>query len=187
MVYYQRKIGGGYRFLAFGGRNVQKRVDVLMAAGCELAKIRSDFSVYITKGTDTEVVANDYFKFMGNLPSWLILKEQTHDIASLFNEVDCFVSTSEHETFSYAICEASVFGLPVIQSNIEGTMWNAHNPSTRLFRVNDVMDLCRKMNDIMDADKTELEKQIQITIKNNQSKYSLEQWAHKVTDFYLQM
>ena len=172
-------------FLAFGGRNSQKRIDVLLEAGKELIKLRNDFQVFITKGTDTESVVNNYFQ--GNLPSWVILKDQTEDIASLFNSVDCFISSSEHETFSYAICEASVFGLPVIQSDIAGTMWNAKNPSTRLFKVNDPLALCKQMNFIIDADKEELEKQIQVTIENNRRDYSLEQWAHNVISFYKQI
>lgn len=172
-------------FLAFGGRNSQKRIDVLLEAGKELIKLRNDFQVFITKGTDTEAVVNNYFQ--GNLPSWVILKDQTEDIASLFNSVDCFISSSEHETFSYAICEASVFGLPVIQSDIAGTMWNAKNPSTRLFKVNDPLALCKQMNFIIDADKEELEKQIQVTIENNRRDYSLEQWAHNVISFYKQI
>lgn len=172
-------------FLAFGGRNSSKRIDVLLEAGKELIKLRNDFQVFITKGTDTEAVVNNYFQ--GNLPSWVILKDQTEDIASLFNSVDCFISSSEHETFSYAICEASVFGLPVIQSDIAGTMWNAKNPSTRLFKVNDPLALCKQMNFIIDADKEELEKQIQVTIENNRRDYSLEQWAHNVISFYKQI
>ncbi len=172
-------------FLAFGGRNFSKRIDVLLEAGKELIKLRNDFQVFITKGTDTEAVVNNYFQ--GNLPSWVILKDQTEDIASLFNSVDCFISSSEHETFSYAICEASVFGLPVIQSDIAGTMWNAKNPSTRLFKVNDPLALCKQMNFIIDADKEELEKQIQVTIENNRRDYSLEQWAHNVISFYKQI
>lgn len=172
-------------FLAFGGRNSQKRIDVLLEAGKELIKLRNDFQVFITKGTDTESVVNNYFQ--GNLPSWVILKDQTEDIASLFNSVDCFISSSEHETFSYAICEASVFGLPVIQSDIAGTMWNAKNPSTRLFKVNDPLALCKQMNLMIDADKEELEKQIQVTIENNKREYSLEQWAHNVISLYKQI
>ena len=174
-----------FMFLAFGGRNSQKRIDVLLEAGKELIKLMNDFQVFITKGTDTESVVNNYFQ--GNLPSWVILKDQTEDIASLFNSVDCFISSSEHETFSYAICEASVFGLPVIQSDIAGTMWNAKNPSTRLFKVNDPLALCKQMNFIIDADKEELEKQIQVTIENNRRDYSLEQWAHNVISFYKQI
>lgn len=176
---------GKFIFLAFGGRNSAKRIDVLIAAGKELAKLRSDFQICITNGIDTELVVNECFQ--GIIPSWIILKKQTQDIASLFNSVDCFISSSEHETFSYAICEASVFGIPVIQSDIEGTMWNARNPSTRLFKVNDAIALCKQMNVMIDADKEELERQVQITIENNKRDYSVEQWARNVISFYKQI
>lgn len=180
-----RTADGKFYFLAFGGRNSQKRIDVLLSAGKELIKLRNDFQICITKGTDTELVVHECFQ--GNIPSWVILKEQTQDIASLFNSVDCFISSSEHETFSYAICEASVFGLPVIQSDIAGTMWNAKNPSTRLFEVNNAVVLCKQMDLMIDADKEELEKQVQITIENNRRDYSLEQWVRNVISFYKQI
>lgn len=112
------------------------------------------------------------------------MKDQTKDIASLFNSIDCFISSSEHEIFSYAICETSVFGLPLIQSDIPGTMWNAKNPSTHLFKVNDPLALCKQMNLIINADKEELEKQIQVTIENNRRDYSLEQWVYNMIKFY---
>lgn len=56
-----------------------------------------------------------------------------------------------------------------------------------LFKVNDPLALCKQMNFIIDADKEELEKQIQVTIENNRRDYSLEQWAHNVISFYKQI
>lgn len=44
-------------------------------------------------------------------------------------------------------------------------MWNAKNPSVKLFCVNDVNDLCEKMLLQMNEDREELEKRLQITIK----------------------
>lgn len=58
---------------------------MLLEAGKELIKLRNDFQVFITKGTDTESVVNNYFQ--GNLPSWVILKDQTEDIASLLTQL----------------------------------------------------------------------------------------------------
>lgn len=175
---------GIYRFLAFGGRNSSKRIDVLIEAAKKLKLIDKniDFQVLITKGTDTETVVKHIFR--NEIPSWLVLREQTQDIASLFNSVDCFVSSSCHETFSYAVCEASIFGLPIIQSDIKGTMWNAKNPSVKIFHVNDANDLCEKMLLQMSENREELEKKLQITIRNNMRDYSLEQWACNIIDFY---
>lgn len=176
---------GIFRFLAFGGRNSDKRIDVLLKAGKELYLKRTDFQILITKGTDTEEIVRQTFK--SQVPQWLVLKDQTQDVTSLFNAVDCFVSCSCHETFSYAICEASVFGLPVIQSDIAGTMWNAKNPSTRLFKVNDVVSLCKSMDDFMNSDKVDEEKKVKVTIENNKRDYSLEKWALNIIDFYKQI
>lgn len=175
---------GIFRFLAFGGRNSQKRIDILIEAAIMLKEVkhRNDFKIFITKGTDTDEIVKH---ILGEeIPSWLVLKNQTEDIASLFNTVDCFVSCSCHETFSYAVCEASVFGLPIIQSDIKGTMWNAKNPSVKLFHVNEVNDLCEKMLSQMNEDRDELEKHLQITAENNMRDYSLEKWACNVIDFY---
>lgn len=184
-VVNQRKrldFDGTYRFLSFGGRNSDKRIDVLLKASEKLRKKCDKFQIVITKGTDTENIVNDTFE--NKIPSWLVLRDQTQDIASLFNSVDCFVSSSCYETFSYAVCEASVFGLPIIQSDIKGTMWNAKNPSVKLFHVNDADDLCEKMLSQMNEDRDELDKSLQITIKNNMHDYSLEQWAYNIIDFY---
>ena len=49
-------------------------------------------SFYNERNGYKEAVVNNYFQ--GNLPSWVILKDQTEDIASLFNSVDCFISSS---------------------------------------------------------------------------------------------
>lgn len=175
---------GVYRFLAFGGRNSQKRIDILLESAKKLKeqKHAGIFQIFITKGIDTDCIVKSIFG--DNIPSWLVLKKQTQDISSLFNAVDCFVSSSCHETFSYSVCEASVFGLPIIQSDIKGTMWNAKNPSVKLFHVNDINDLCEKMFLQMNEDRNDLEKSLKITIDNNMRDYSLEQWACNIINFY---
>lgn len=178
----RRDFDGTYRFLAFGGRNSDKRIDVLLKASEKLRKKCDKFQIVITKGTDTENIINDTFE--NKIPSWLVLRDQTQDIVSLFNSVDCFVSSSCHETFSYSVCEASVFGLPIIQSDIKGTLWNAKNPSVKLFHVNDINDLCEKMFLQMNEDRNDLEKSLKITIDNNMRDYSLEQWACNIINFY---
>ena len=104
----------------------------------------------ITKGVGTaDFVENRYG---GRIPEYIELVNQTSNIASLFEKSQCFISASLQETMSMAIAEASIYGLPVIQSDILGTWWNADNPSTFLFRVNDTNDLLKQMKCVMDYD-----------------------------------
>lgn len=170
-----------FTFLTFGGRNVQKRVDLLLEAASKLVD-KYDIRVLITKGVDTEQVVETLFK--GTIPEWCKVIPQSDDINTIFEQVDCFVSTSLHETFSYAICEASVYGLPVIQSDIEGTMWNAENPSSFLFESENVEDLERTMKKVIEYDKEKLRMNCLQTRQNNVSTYSIDNWCNRIMDFY---
>lgn len=170
-----------YTFLTFGGRNVQKRVDLLLDAASRIYK-GNNIRVLITKGTDTGQVVDDFFN--GHVPDWCMVIAQSDDINSIFAQADCFVSTSVHETFSYAICEATVYGLTVIQSDIEGTKWNAGNPSTHVFRSEDVVDLAEAMKKVMSEDPTNLTNKIKETQSRNIIDYSLDAWCGKIINFY---
>lgn len=172
-----------FTFLAFGGRNDSKRIDLLIKAGFILQEYKYDnFKIIITKGTDTIKIVNDIVG--NNYPSWLKILPQSDIIVDLFAKADCFVSTSVAETFSYAIAEASIYGLPVIQSDIEGTLWNASNPSTFLFKNLNVFDLVDKMKDVMSLSIDKIKEYCLITRKNNIEKYTIEAWTKKIIKFY---
>ena len=171
-----------FTFLAYGGRNIQKRVDLLLEAGIRLDKKRLKFRIVVTKGADTDEIVSDILGV--DKPDWLVLVETKENIIELFEESSCFVSTSVAETFSYAIAEASIWGLPVIQSDIEGTLWNASNPSCYLFKSLNIADLVDRMEYVMRLDKTELEKVCSITQKNNLKNYTVDSWSDKVICFY---
>lgn len=170
-----------FTFLSFGGRNVQKRVDLLLEAASQIAD-KYDVRVLITKGVDTEQVIEDFFK--GIIPDWCKVIPQSDDINSIFDQADCFVSTSVHETFSYAICEASVYGLPIIQSDIEGTKWNSNSPSTYVFKSENVDDLAGAMKKVMLEDPTILSTRIKEAQSANVREYSLDAWCGKIVNFY---
>jgi len=170
-----------FTFLSFGGRNIQKRVDLLMKAASELVVNGTDLEVLITEGTDTRHVVESSF---ARIPSWLKLVPQTDDVNSLFTRADCFVSASAHETFSYAVAEASIYGLPVVQSDIEGTQWNAGNPSAFLFPRGDVEGLKAAMLRAMDEYPQSLNYKCEITSAANRAAYSLEAWSKKVINFF---
>ena len=178
--------GGIYKLLVLSGRNVQKRADLLMKAGLVLeSRGISNFEILVVHGTDTNEVVADVFG--DKTPHWLKLLPQNHNIAELFALADCFVSTSVAETFSYAICEATIYGLPVIQSDIEATVWNKDNPSTFLFPNGDVNALADTIVKVMGIPKDEMEKACEVTKQNNRSKYSINAWCDDIIEYYLNL
>ena len=181
---HSNKVSSGlFTFLAFGGRNITKRIDLLLEAGILLnKKRRGHFKIILTEGTDTRDIVSLFFKWKN--PEWLKLVKQRDNIVELFEESSCFVSTSTAETFSYAIAEASIWGLPVIQSDIEGTLWNAGNPSSYLFKSLDVGDLVSKMEYVMDLDSVKLKEACAISQQNNLKSYTLDAWSDKIIQFY---
>lgn len=170
-----------FTFLALGGRNIQKRTDLLMDAAKRVIDSGKKIDVIIVGQQELLDIVKKKF---GDTPKWLTIVKPVDDINTLFEKADCFVSTSAHETFSYAVAEASIFGLPVIQSNIEGTMWNAKNPSTFIFEPGNVVDLAKAMCDVMSVNPDELSLLCKKTRKNNIDNYSLDRWGNKMIEFF---
>lgn len=165
-------------FLAMGTCNIRKRIDLLYHAGEILSKQKLSFKIWVTKGVDTEEVVHK----LGGENSWFKIIEQQENINDLFQKVSCFVSSSEHETFSYAIAEATYFGLPVIQSDISGTIWNANNPSVFVFESENVADLERRMLEVMQAG--DLSESCKVSSKFIKENYSLDSWVENILSFY---
>ena len=179
----------GHSFLAFGGRNIQKRIDLLIDAAVKLnggGKTSLDLvSVYITRGTDTDNVVAELFG--KNVPSWCHIVDQRENINELFEMADCFVSSSDAETFSYAICEATIANMPVIQSDIDGTMWNAENPSTFLFKQGDSDSLAEAMMNYVKSNPKDIQQACLETRQNNLGRYGLDAWCERIIRFYEQL
>lgn len=176
----QKQTHEDFTFLAFAGRHIEKRVDLLLQAADSLVKEGYNLKVVIVDGmspTDGQILFTEQ-------PVWLTEIRPKEDINEIFALADCFVSTSIHETFSYAIAEAAIFGLPVIQSDIEGTMWNASNPSAFLFESESVEDLKRAMLKVMTTSTEKLSRQCAVTRANIIKGYSLETWSERVVRFF---
>lgn len=171
-----------FTFGSLGSRNIQKRIDTLFKAGKILQERGRRFQIVVTLGTDTAKIIRETFKV--DVPNWLKPMEETSDILRFYKKLNCYVSTSVHETFSNAIAEASMFGMPVIQSDIPGTAWNAGNPSAFLFKMLDPVDLADIMEKVMDFSKEEMKKRCAISRKNNIEKYGIEKWCERILDFY---
>lgn len=174
---------GRYVFLSFGGRESQKRLELIVRAALELrGRGRDDFRLLFTNGIGTEAMLH---RFFGDaLPGWMELVKEGENIASLFRRSTCFVSSADFETMSMAVAEATLYGLPVIQSDIPGTYWNAHNPSVYLFRRRDAKDLAEKMERLMNEDMGELRNRCSITRANNLQLLSLDKWCNELETIY---
>lgn len=180
---FLHKEGKRFRFLAFGGRNIQKRTDLIIKA---LIKLNKEVELTIVGGAEITNIAKHLM--IGTIPPQpkfiLRIISPTENVSEFYSNADCFISSSVHETFSYAVAEASIAGLPVIQSNIEGTEWNSSNPSTFEFISGDVKSLANAIEKVLDEDSKELERKCKITAETNRKKLSLQNWCNKVIDFY---
>lgn len=169
-------------FLTFGGHTFRKGIPCILDAAEILWKQGIDFSLIITNGVGTQEYIYD--RYGGKLPANLKIVCQTNEVIKLFDKSMCFISAALKETMSMAIAEASIYGLPVIQSDIPGTYWNAKNESTRLFKVNDTVDLARQMKSIMAEDKQKLKRECHHTSESNKKMLSMDKWVDNVMNIY---
>lgn len=179
----KQQADGTFVFLTFGGFTKTKGIPCILDAADKLYnQEKRHFRLMITKGVGTaDYVVNRYG---GNIPEYIELVNQTSNITSLFEKSKCFISASLQETMSMAIAEASIYGLPVIQSDILGTWWNADNPSTFLFRVNDTNDLLKQMKCVMDYDEHLLDDMCKQTIEVNKQRLSMNGWVNNIISVY---
>lgn len=172
----------GNLFLTFGGHTIRKGIPTVLDAAELLQQDGYQFKIGITKGVGTENYINS--RYPNKLPDWLNLLEQTDDINSFFKEYSCFISAATKETMSMAIAEASIYGLPIIQSDIPGTWWNSQNSSTYLFHVGNAEELAEQMKNVIQADKEVLWTKCQETAEHNKGLLSLDNWCENIISIY---
>lgn len=171
-----------FTFLAYGGRNIQKRIDLILKAAEILSGKGYNFKIVITKGTDTQAVVDQYFS--DRKPRWLELIDQVSDINQLLESADCFICSSANEGCSYAIIEALMKGLPVIQSEIEGTIWTHDYPNVLNFKSLDYLALSAKMEQIMNSEQCDIYDKCLKGSEMAFADFSLETWSDRVIDFF---
>lgn len=173
---------GEFVFLSFASLITWKGIPTLLSAAEMLKTEGYHFEVHLTRGAYLDKYLKN--RYPDGYPQWLSVIDQTDNIASIFDSSSCYVSASIAETMSMAIAEASIYGLPVIQSDIPGTWWNAGNPSAFIFEKGNVKALCQKMKELIDMNPQELESRCRITSSNNRGRLSLQDWCQKMTDIY---
>lgn len=171
-----------FRFLTFGGDAFGKGISTILKASEILKSGGCRFELVITNGYKTPQLLEQYF---GNqTPEWLKIVNQTNNISQLFNACDAYISASLYETMSMAIAEASIFGLPIIQSDIPGTLWNSDTPSSFLFKVEDAADLAIKMKTVIESDKELLQEQCNVSSQINTRRLDMNLWCEKIANIY---
>lgn len=165
-------------FLAFGGRNTDKRVDLICEAS-NLFNTDTQYEIWITEGVDTKEIISRY-KGARNIK----IIPQSENVGILYSMAHCFISSSVHETFSYAIAEASLCGCAIIQSDISGTVWNRKGAATFVFPSEDVQTLADRMQEVMNEDESKLTERCQAASDFILQNYSLHAWRDKILQFY---
>lgn len=171
------------RFLSFGGDAFTKGISTILKAAEYIETQDLSFELYITNGYKVPELLDKYY---GNnkWPNWLKVLDETENISHLFNICDVYISASYYETMSMAIAEASIFGLPIIQSDIPGTMWNTDIPSSFLFKVGDASDLASQMIKIIKIDKAFLKEQCKVSSQINKKRLDINVWCNSIISIY---
>lgn len=177
-----KRPAGVFTFLTFGGESYSKGIPCLLDAAETLVSKGLCFRLMITEGYTTKNLVDE--RYGNKIPDWLKIVRQTDNVASLFNKAHCYVSASLKETMSMGIAEASLFGLPIIQSDIPGTWWNSDTPSAFLFRLNDANDLAIKMMQVMDMPVEDLKELCSKSQAINRERLSMERWSNKVVKIF---
>lgn len=169
-------------FLTFGGESYSKGIPTIFKA----AEILNDkgyiFKIKITEGYSTSKLLSEIYP--NEHPSWLEIVKQTDNISSLYREADAYISASLCETMSMAIAEASIYGLPIIQSDIPGTMWNSDTPSSFLFKVGDAVELSKRMEEVMNMDTSLLYEWCQESARINTERLDMNVWCSRIIEVY---
>jgi glycosyltransferase involved in cell wall biosynthesis len=167
-----------FTFLSFG----RKRVDVLFAAFKRIfdKMPTAPYRLILTDGPATRQIIDKMAA--GVVPNWCHLVQQTDNISSVFAQADCFISSADFETFSYAVCEASIYGLPVIQTNIPGTKWNNDNPSTFLFSPGCVDELAECIKQV--ADTYQQLTEARLKTRQNNLTFVVDNWSKQIIKYY---
>lgn len=177
-----KRPSGVFTFLTFGGESYSKGIPCLLDAAEILASMKIDFRIIVTKGYTTQKLVDA--RYGNEIPKWLKIVNQTDDIASIFNQAHCYISASLKETMSMGIAEASLFGLPVIQSDIPGTWWNSVTPSAFLFRVNDANELAERMRLVMEMPIDTMRALCAKSQAINISRLSVRNWSDKMIEIF---
>lgn len=170
-----------YDFCTFGWDFYGKGVDLLLNACDRLEKNGYQFKLLLNGNYFTWKKLQEYLD--GRTSGYLVKGNPVEDVNGLFEKTGVFILASRSETFSYAVCEAAYFGLPVISSRIPGLEWAKELPTVQFFEVENVDSLYEAMEAYLKGKKnTDFERQQ--TRKIIEQKYSMNVWVKQIMECY---
>lgn len=104
--------------LIFGFDYERKGVDLALEAISQIVETGEKISLLISLSTNEEIIKNKIENRFGKIPPWVICIKARNDVATLYRNVDVFLSPSREEGFCYSIVEAAYCGCNVVASRI---------------------------------------------------------------------
>lgn len=171
-----------YQFLTFGWDFYRKGDDLILAACDRLEQEGYDFRLLLNGNEKTWPILTEYLG--DRKPAYLQTGDPVEDINELFEASEVFIQASRRETFSYAVCEASYAGMPVISSDIPGLEWAHDLPTISFFESEDSNKLYLLMKAYLDGTASTACEAVAQAQKIVEEKYSLRVWVDKVIKHY---
>lgn len=170
-----------YDFLTFGWDFYRKGGDVILEACRLLTAEGYRFRLLFNGNGHTWPKLEEYMH--NEKPDWLELGQPVENINELFDSCAVFLQASRRETFSYAVCEATYAGLPVISTDIAGLEWAHDLPTVDFVENEDAQGLCNAMKQYLEG-KSFTPEQHQRSRQIIYEKYSTQEWTRKILEHY---
>ncbi|MGN0437491.1 MAG: glycosyltransferase family 4 protein [Lachnospiraceae bacterium] len=163
--------------LIFGFEYERKGVDLALEAVSKIIENGEKIILIISLSTNEEIVKKKIKNRFGEIPSWVKCIKARNDVATLYKNVDVFLSPSREEGFCYSIVEAAYCGCNVVASRIPAQE-DLRVPGVFWVESENIDDL---QHSIIDA----LEKTEQACVKEEIKEiYNINSWAKKVIEVY---
>lgn len=170
-----------FDFLTFGWDFSRKGGDLILQACEKLSSEGYKFKLLYNGNDITWSSINAFYE--GALPEYLTLCSPSNNVNEFFAKSKVFIQASRRETFSYSVCEAAYFGLPVICSDIPGHAWAKSLPTVDYFESENVEFLYEHMKTFLEG-KRFSSMYINNTRQIISDNFSVTSWAKKILDFY---
>lgn len=163
--------------LIFGFDYMRKGVDLALEAVSQIVEAGDKIVLLISLSTNEEIVKKQIENKFGKIPSWVKCIKARNDVATLYRNVDVFLSPSREEGFCYSIVEAAYCSCNVVASRIPAQE-DLEVPGVFWFETENIDELRQAI--VVALKKTEkVCKQEKL-----KERYNLNSWAQKVIAVY---